>query len=237
MDANFSKSIVGLTNFIFRDSVLQQPTSEFGLMPKTTTQGTGFGGFVGRNWQWDDLVFGVEANYKLFQDAQHGDDRVQFAADRQSARPAAPCEYDHHLHGDADRPIGRAAHGRHPVPRTHGLGYRQLAPLCVRCGGSSAAWYVSRSVTSTVTRRDDTTDPFTGIVTTGPRSPVPRAVADLIEQKVNQFVAGWSAVSASSTAYGAASSCAASGTTRNSSPSRTRSCRPTNLRFGIGYKF
>ena len=66
LDANFSKSIVGLTNFIFRDSVLQQPTSEFGLLPKTTTQGTGFGGFVGRNWQWDDLVFGVEANYNYF---------------------------------------------------------------------------------------------------------------------------------------------------------------------------
>src|SRR3954452_15906080 len=61
--SDFSKSIVGLTNFIFRDSVLQQPTSEFGLLPKTTTQGTGFGGFGGRNWQWDDLVFGVEANY------------------------------------------------------------------------------------------------------------------------------------------------------------------------------
>ena len=66
MQADFSKSIVGLTNFIFRDSVLQQPTSEFGLLPKTTTQGTGFGGFVGRNWQWDDLVFGVEANYNYF---------------------------------------------------------------------------------------------------------------------------------------------------------------------------
>ena len=61
--SDFSKSVVGLTNFIFRDSVLQQPTSQFGLLAKTTTQGTGFGAFVGRNYQWDDLVFGVEANY------------------------------------------------------------------------------------------------------------------------------------------------------------------------------
>ena len=66
LSGDFSKSVVGLTNFIFRDSVLQQPTSEFGLLPKTTTQGTGFGGFVGRNWQWDDIVFGVEANYSYF---------------------------------------------------------------------------------------------------------------------------------------------------------------------------
>src|SRR3979411_2758873 len=64
--SDFSKSIVGLTDFIFRDSVLQQPTSQFGLLPKTTTQGTGFGAFVGRNYQWDDLVFGVEANYSYF---------------------------------------------------------------------------------------------------------------------------------------------------------------------------
>src|SRR5258707_10195445 len=64
--SDFSKSIVGLTNFIFRDSVLQQPTSQFGLLPKTTAQGTGFGAFVGRNFQWEDLVFGLEANYNYF---------------------------------------------------------------------------------------------------------------------------------------------------------------------------
>src|SRR6266481_5306554 len=64
--SDFSKSIVGLTNFIFRDSVLQQPTSQFNLLAKTTTQGTGFGAFVGRNWQSEDLVFGVEANYSYF---------------------------------------------------------------------------------------------------------------------------------------------------------------------------
>jgi outer membrane immunogenic protein len=61
--ADFSRSVVGLTNFIFRDSVLQGPASQFGLLPKTTMQGTGFGAFVGRNWQWEDLVFGLEANY------------------------------------------------------------------------------------------------------------------------------------------------------------------------------
>src|SRR5216683_7383200 len=63
---DFSKSVVGLTNFIFRDSVLQQPTSQFDLLAKTTTQSSGFGAFVGRNYQWDDLVFGVEANYSYF---------------------------------------------------------------------------------------------------------------------------------------------------------------------------
>ena len=47
MGADFTKSIVGLTNFVFRDSVLEQPTANWNLLSKTTTQGTGFGGFVG----------------------------------------------------------------------------------------------------------------------------------------------------------------------------------------------
>jgi opacity protein-like surface antigen len=33
------------------------------LLSKNHAQATGFGGFVGRNYQSDDLVFGIEANY------------------------------------------------------------------------------------------------------------------------------------------------------------------------------
>ncbi len=50
---------------------------------------------------------------------------------------------------------------------------------------------VSRSVTSFVTRRDDTTDPLTGIITTGPTLLVPAQSQTLIEQRTNAFVAGW----------------------------------------------
>src|SRR5580704_13847633 len=60
---DFSQSLVGLTNSIFRDSVLEQPTSQLSALSKANVQGTGFGAFVGRNYQWDDIVFGVEANY------------------------------------------------------------------------------------------------------------------------------------------------------------------------------
>jgi outer membrane immunogenic protein len=62
-EIDFSRSIVSLTNFIFRNSVLQQPTSQWSLLHKNHAQATGFGAFAGRNYQWDDLVFGVEANY------------------------------------------------------------------------------------------------------------------------------------------------------------------------------
>ena len=60
---DFSQSLVGLTNFIFRDSVLEIPTSQLSTLGKANPPATGFGAFVGRNYQWDDLVFGVEANY------------------------------------------------------------------------------------------------------------------------------------------------------------------------------
>src|SRR5882757_9970672 len=64
--SDFGQSVVGLTNYIFRDSVLQQPTSTWSLLSKNTAQGTNFGGFVGRNWQWYDAVLGLEGTYTYF---------------------------------------------------------------------------------------------------------------------------------------------------------------------------
>src|SRR5437868_1361176 len=64
--SDFSQSVVGLTNFIFRDSVLQQPTASWSLLNKTNTQSTNFGAFVGRNWQWYDAILGLEGTYSYF---------------------------------------------------------------------------------------------------------------------------------------------------------------------------
>lgn len=63
---DFSQSVVGLTNYIFRDSVLQQPTANWSLLNKANTQGVNFGGFVGRNWQWYDAILGLEGTYSYF---------------------------------------------------------------------------------------------------------------------------------------------------------------------------
>jgi outer membrane immunogenic protein len=52
-----------LTNFMLRNSVIQAPVAQLGLFSAQHAQSTGFGAFVGRNWQWDDVVLGVEANY------------------------------------------------------------------------------------------------------------------------------------------------------------------------------
>ena len=63
-NTDYGKTVVGMTNDLFRNTTLQDPTSQLSALGKANPQGTGFGAFVGRNWQWDDLVFGAEANYK-----------------------------------------------------------------------------------------------------------------------------------------------------------------------------
>jgi outer membrane immunogenic protein len=69
-DMDFSHAMRSLTNFIERNTVLQAPLEGWELLSKNHTQSTGFGAFVGRNWQWDDLVFGFEANYSFMNSLQ-----------------------------------------------------------------------------------------------------------------------------------------------------------------------
>ena len=190
--SDFSKSVVGLTNFIFRDSVLQQPTSQFGLLPKTTTQGTGFGAFVGRNYQWDDLVFGVEANYNYF-------DRLSTATTGSNSldivNPGGQIIPNDTTH------YGVTLTGRSAVQIKDAITFRGRAGWAtgdflpyVFGGIAVGRMDVSRSVTSFVTRRDDitTTDIF-GVTTTttGTTFAVPAQSQTLLEERTNAFVAGW----------------------------------------------
>ena len=62
-DMDFSRSAASLTNFIFRNSVLQTPTSTWSVLNKNHVQGSSFGVYVGRNFQWEDTVCGIEVNY------------------------------------------------------------------------------------------------------------------------------------------------------------------------------
>jgi outer membrane immunogenic protein len=189
-EADFSKSVVGLTNFIFRDSVLEQPTSQFNLLSKTTTQGTGFGAFVGRNWQWEDLVFGLEANYNYFNTIAtftSGSNSLEIVnPPGQQNPPNVTTTYGVTLTGKAAVQLKDAITFRARA----GWAAGDFLPY-VFGGAVVGRMDVSRSVTSSVTRRDDTTDPLTGIVTIGPTLPVPAQSQTLIEHRTNAFVAGW----------------------------------------------
>jgi outer membrane immunogenic protein len=236
VEADFSKSVVGLTNFIFRDSVLQQPTSQFGLLPKTTTQGTGFGGFVGRNWQWDDLVFGVEANYNYFNSlsiATSGFNSLEIVdPPGQNNPPNVSTTYTVTLTGRAAAQLKDAIAFRARAGWAAGnfLPYVFGAAVVGRMD-------VSRSVTSAVTRRDDTTDPLTGVITRGTTFAVPAQSQTLIEQKVNQFVAGWSGGLGLEYCLWGGLFMRGEWEYMRFLAVKNTVVQANNLRFGVGYKF
>jgi outer membrane immunogenic protein len=191
--SDFSRSVVGLSDFIFRDSVLQQPTSNFHLLAKTTTQGTGFGAFVGRNYQWEDLVFGVEANYSYFNGlatATQGANSLSIVnPPGQNNPPNVTTTYGVTLTGRAAVQVKDAITFRGRA----GWATGNFLPY-VFGGLAVGRMDVSRSVTSTVTRRDDvtTTDSSGNTTTTiGTTFAVPAQSQSLGEQRTNAFVAGW----------------------------------------------
>ena len=60
---DFGTSARSLVSFATRNSVLESHVTSWTTLPKGDTSATGFGGFVGYNFQWDDVTLGVEANY------------------------------------------------------------------------------------------------------------------------------------------------------------------------------
>jgi outer membrane immunogenic protein len=192
--SDFSKSVTGLTNFIFRDSVLQQPTSNFGLLAKTTTQGTGFGAFVGRNYQWEDLVFGLEANYNYFNGlstSTHASNSLDIVnPPGQVNPPGITRTYNVTLTGRA------AAQVKDAITFRGRAGWATGNFLPYAFGGIAVGRMdVSRSVTSSVTARDDLTLTVNGVTGTiiGNTVPVPSQSQTLAEQRTNAFAAGWTA--------------------------------------------
>ena len=190
---DFSQSLVGLTNFIFRDSVLEIPTSQLSTLGKANPPATGFGAFVGRNYQWDDLVFGVEANYN----------------------------YINSLVGSSSSSIGPLAFvnppGENPPPgdtdiyavTLTGTARAQIKDVVTfrgRAGWATGDFLpyvfgglavgrmdVFRSVTSYVTKEVDvTTTSLLGVTTTIPGTPVylPSVSQTQIQERTNDFVIG-----------------------------------------------
>jgi outer membrane immunogenic protein len=62
-NTDYGGSLVPLTNDLFRNTTLQGPASQFNVLGRVNAQSAGFGAFVGRNYQFGDIVLGVEANY------------------------------------------------------------------------------------------------------------------------------------------------------------------------------
>lgn len=60
---NFSNATQSITAYMLQNIAYQGTVSSWTLLGTTSPHSAGFGGFVGYNAQWDDVVLGVEANY------------------------------------------------------------------------------------------------------------------------------------------------------------------------------
>ena len=65
-NTDYGKTVVSQTNDLFRSTELQAPTSQLTLLGRVNGRSPGFGAFVGRNYQYGEVVLGVEANYNYF---------------------------------------------------------------------------------------------------------------------------------------------------------------------------
>jgi outer membrane immunogenic protein len=193
---DFSRSLVGLTNFIFRDSVLEGPSSGLSTLTKASTQGTGFGGFVGRNYQWDDIVLGVEANYSYMHDLSTSSSAsigpLFFTNPAGDTPPPNTTDiYGIKLTGSA------AAQVKDMVTFRGRAGWACGDFLPYMFGGVAVGRMdVSRTVTSAVTLEQDvTTTNLLGVQSTakGPALRVPQVSLTQSQERTNIFAAGWTA--------------------------------------------
>ena len=61
--ADFGNADNSLVSYMLANTELQSIVTNFTTLPKGSTGSTSYGGFVGYNWQWDDVVLGGELNY------------------------------------------------------------------------------------------------------------------------------------------------------------------------------
>ena len=196
MASDFSNSIVGLSNFIFRDSVLQQPTSTWSVLNKTSPQGTGFGAFAGRNYQFEDIVFGFEANYNyLNRLASSSSSTIALGI----VNPSGSTPPVNHTYTYETTLNGKASLQIKDVLTLRGrAGWATGNFLPYVFGGVAVGRMdVARSVTTNVVLRDDATETETigGNTITVNLPPVFSNIPSLsvtdAEERSNSIVAGW----------------------------------------------
>ena len=171
-DFDFTRAVSSLTNAMLKNDVLQNSVGQFDLLQKTHNSGTGFGGFVGRNWQWEDVVLGVEANYNHFSNLGSSSANTMALTIINPTGLVKPDTDTYYFYTSLD---GKAA-----------LAIQDALTLRLRAGWAAGSWMpymfggaaighvdASRSATLNVTTRVDrtttTTSPLTGLTTAARR--------------------------------------------------------------------
>ena len=61
--ADFANATQGMLSYILANTELQDKVSGWTTLPKGSTSSRSYGGFVGYNFQWNDVILGGELNY------------------------------------------------------------------------------------------------------------------------------------------------------------------------------
>ncbi|MBR1140290.1 MULTISPECIES: outer membrane protein [Bradyrhizobium] len=193
-DMDFSGGQRALTNYIFRNTELQSPTSNWSVLNKQHVQGSSFGAFVGRNWQWDDAVFGLEVNYNYM-------NRMAGASSGTLGPilvPASGAPQNHVYNYSTTISAGSALTIKDVVTLRGRVGWAADNFLPYVFGGLAVGrMEVSRFATTNVQLRDDYTQTVTitglGTVTntTTTYSPLAGVSKTYGESRTNSFVGGW----------------------------------------------
>mgnify|MGYP001340754526 CR=1 FL=1 len=196
----------------------------------------GFGGFVGRNWQYDDLVFSLEANYNYF-DSLHTSTTGYNSLDIVNPPgivnlPNSTTTYRVTLTGNSAVQLKDAIQFRARA----GWAVGSFLPY-VFGGAVVGRMAVSRSVTSNVQERVDTTDPLTGVTTFGTFLPIPSQSQTLSEQKTNALVAGWAGGLGIETCLWGGLFLRGEWEYAKFLAVKNTVVSANHLRFGVGYKF
>jgi outer membrane immunogenic protein len=188
-NVDYSSTVVSMTNSLFRNTTLQAATAQLTLLGRTNGQTTsGFGAFVGRNYQFDDIVLGVEANYNYYS-SSFGTSTFASLGPIQVAEPTLIL------------PAGQTAvdsvtlNGKAALQIKDEMTFRGRAGWAIcdflpyAFGGLAVGRMdVSRTVTSSVQRTIN--DSNTGTSTT---FPLPQFALTATDARTNNFVVGWTA--------------------------------------------
>jgi outer membrane immunogenic protein len=187
-DMDFSGSARTLTNFIFRNTELQAPTSSWSVLNKNHVQGSSFGAFVGRNWQWEEAVYGLEVSYNYMNHMAGS-----------SSSSLGPIQLPRSDSTATDQRFNNTS-----VAAAAALKIKDVVSLRGRVGWAMDEFLpyvfgglavgrmdVSRTVTTNVILQDDLHDLTTGLLISRTYSSIPSVSKTNGEQRANSFVAGW----------------------------------------------
>jgi outer membrane immunogenic protein len=204
-DMDFSHAPKSLTNFMLRNSVLQDPVSQWATLSKNHAQANGFGAFVGRNYQFSEAVLGFEANYNymvnLASSSTDSLSRLIVNPTGENPPPGHTHTYDTTLSGSA------ALQLKDVVTFRARAGWAAGDFLPYMFGGLAVGRVqASRSATVSYDKFDDydvTTQTFAGLdgkgnpvfntTTTHHTDNLGSATQSQTDVRTNSFVAGWTA--------------------------------------------